>query len=217
MIYRFICGNPDQIEWDNEEQKRRFEKEYVEQGDIVLFYEAIESYRGISKKVLLGIENAVHLRSSKTNKPIMPTYIAKTDDDIYVAVKNVETLLNSKLPKRFYAGKIKSNHFPHRETESRWYTSYDDWPQDIAYPDFAAGAFYIMSSSVAIDAAKMFRDPNYRIFPYEDVQSGILMKKLNVKATEINVVETGNPTKDIIANHYGGTETMVQFHKVFGK
>jgi hypothetical protein len=218
FIYMFICGNPDQIAWDSPEERLRFDNEVLQFGDTLLFYEAIESYRGISKKVLLAIEHAVHLRSTIDNTPVLPRYIAKTDDDIYVAIKNVEELVQSPLPTPFYGGKIKTDHYAHREANSRWLTTYEEWPSDqIPYPDFACGAFYILSIDAAIAASKIFRNPDYKVFPYEDVQGGILMDQIGVKATSINVVETREPADDMIANHYGGIHTMWSFHDRFGK
>jgi hypothetical protein len=216
IIYRFVCGNPDLIDWTREDQLK-FENEML-LGDVLIFYESIESYRGISKKVLLGLEYAVHLRSTMDNVPVMPRFIAKTDDDIYVAVKNVEALISRSKPTEFYAGKVKSKHYAHREENSHWYTSYEEWPSDIQpYPDFACGAFYIMSSDAAIKIAKLFRKPDFKIFPYEDVQGGILMERIGIQPTHINVVETGEPGNDMIANHYGGVQTMWKFHRQFGK
>jgi hypothetical protein len=208
--YQFIIGNPDYAEWESNESRARFEEEMKQHEDMVLFYEAIESYRGISKKVLLAIEDSVH-------KFPNARYVAKTDDDIYVAVRNVEKIIE--IPReKYYAGKIKSKHYAHRERSSRWYTTYEEWPDDkTPYPDFAAGAFYFLSIDAAKECAVLFRHPEYKIFPYEDVQTGIIMNRFGVPAVQIDVVETGEPGDGMIANHYGGIDTMWEFHKRFGK
>jgi hypothetical protein len=201
------------------EERKQYDEEYLKYGDIIEIDEFKEIYRKISYKTLRGIELALKLRSTETNEPVTPRFIAKTDDDTYVSVKNLKAHIGQlgKEPSDYYFGSIILGG-PSRDKGSPWYVSEQEYASN-KYPPFACGPFYMMSSATARKVRDKFRSNEFNLFPLEDVQMGIIMESINVSPTydtdrKILCAETGDPHKYAIAVHYSKAAKMPRHHQL---
>ena len=215
IIPIYLCANVDKLTWGSENERNSFVEEFNTFGDMVVFQNLAEGYREISKKVIAGINYTMTgLITLDTNEPVLPDYVLKTDDDMYLAVENIEQLLNNSPQKEFYLGHLKMGQYAERYELSKYYTSYEQWPTDDEYPPFAGGGLYILSQDLALKVAKKSKD--FKYFPFEDVQMGILMHELEVLPYHGNVaIASENPSEDTLAIHCG--DRMNEYHEMFGK
>ncbi|CAA7036244.1 unnamed protein product [Microthlaspi erraticum] len=105
-------------------------------------------------------------------------FIMKTDDDAFVRVDEVLLSLSMINNTRgLIYGLINSDSQPIRNPESKWYISYQEWPEE-KYPPWAHGPGYIVSRDIAESVAKLFKEGNLKMFKLEDVAMGIWIADL---------------------------------------
>ncbi|XVE54872.1 hypothetical protein DITRI_Ditri03aG0117400 [Diplodiscus trichospermus] len=104
-------------------------------------------------------------------------YTMKCDDDTFVRVDAVIDEAK-KVPegRSFYIGNINYYHKPLRF--GKWAVTYEEWPEE-AYPPYANGPGYILSSDIALFIVSEFERHNLRLFKMEDVSMGMWVEKFN--------------------------------------
>ncbi|KAG1713911.1 Lactosylceramide 1,3-N-acetyl-beta-D-glucosaminyltransferase [Nymphon striatum] len=156
---------------------------YVEMNKQFLDYE-IKTFKDIVKGNFLDTYRNITLKSvfllSWANK-FCPNvdYVMSMDDDTYINNDNLIAYLDSKRQfLNFLAGYTLENKTPFRSPLSKWYASYQSYPDNV-YPKFAMGAGYIMSSDVV---SKLHQCTiNEPLFHLDDVfVTGICAKRSGV-------------------------------------
>ncbi|ESQ34316.1 hypothetical protein EUTSA_v10007037mg [Eutrema salsugineum] len=105
-------------------------------------------------------------------------FVMKTDDDAFVRVDEVLLSLSMINNTRgLIYGLINSDSQPIRNPESKWYISYEEWPEE-KYPPWAHGPGYIVSRDIAESVGKLFKEGNLKMFKLEDVAMGIWIADL---------------------------------------
>ncbi|KAL0699973.1 hypothetical protein Bca4012_056095 [Brassica carinata] len=111
-------------------------------------------------------------------------FIMKTDDDAFVRVDEVLLSLSMINNTRgLIYGLINSNSQPIRNPDSKWYISYEEWPEE-KYPPWAHGPGYIVSRDIAESVSKLFKEGNLKMFKLEDVAMGIWIADLRKHGLE---------------------------------
>lgn len=141
------------------------EAEYF--GDIVLV-PYMDNYDLVVLKTIAICEYGVRTVAAK--------YIMKCDDDTFVRVDAVMGEVNKQSGRSFYIGNINYYHKPLRH--GKWAVTYEEWPEE-AYPPYANGPGYIVSSEVAEYVASKFEDHKLRLFKMEDVSMGMWVEQFN--------------------------------------
>ncbi|PIA60842.1 hypothetical protein AQUCO_00300402v1 [Aquilegia coerulea] len=79
---------------------------------------------------------------------ILPAkYIMKTDDDAFLRIDEILSNLKGKDSKGLLYGRISVESSPHRDKDSKWYISVEEWPHAL-YPPWAHGPGYIISRDI---------------------------------------------------------------------
>ncbi|KAH6797394.1 Galactosyltransferase family protein [Perilla frutescens var. hirtella] len=171
-------------------------------GDIVIV-PYMDNYDLVVLKTVAICEYGVRTVSAK--------YIMKGDDDTFV---RVDAIINEakKVPenKSLYIGNINYYHKPLRS--GKWAVTYEEWPEE-AYPPYANGPGYIISSDIANYIVSDFEKRRLRLFKMEDVSMGMWVEKVNnsrpveyvhsLKFCQFGCIE------DYITAHYQSPRQMI--------
>lgn len=141
------------------------EAEYF--GDIVMV-PYMDNYDLVVLKTIAICEYGV--------RSVAARYIMKCDDDTFVRVDAVMGEVNKQSGRSFYIGNINYYHKPLRH--GKWAVTYEEWPEE-AYPPYANGPGYIVSSDIAEYVASKFEDHKLRLFKMEDVSMGMWVEQFN--------------------------------------
>lgn len=139
-------------------ERTRYES--LEYGDMII-ENFIDSYYNLTLKSI------VLLKWVKLNC-LTARYIMKVDDDVYLNVDNLFTLLKSELSitENVFLGKLYTNEGPDRRKDSKWYVPEEVYPNEM-YPQFLCGVGYLMSIDVAI---RLYEESfKHELFFIEDV------------------------------------------------
>ncbi|KAJ6801688.1 beta-1,3-galactosyltransferase GALT1-like [Iris pallida] len=145
---------------------------------------------------------------------VLAKYVMKTDDDAFVRVDEVLLSLNrANVTRGLLYGRINENAQPHRDTDSKWYISPQEWPGDI-YPPWAHGPGYVVSRDIAKTVSKQHKKGRLKMFKLEDVAMGIWiddMKKkgLDVKYVKEDRVNTEGCEAGYVVAHYQEPRDML--------
>ena len=110
-------------------------------------------------------------------------YTLKTDDDVYVRIPGVlDYLVNAQLPRPFYGGWTYKSHKVSRSLRGKWTVSWKYF-SEVAFPEFNAGAFFILSSDLL---NRLFNYAHVRKpFHTDDAYVGVAMRDFGVNVTRI--------------------------------
>ena len=147
-------------------------QESKQYGDI-LIADYIDSYGNITNKLLLTF---------KWSNQFPPTFVLKTDDDVFVHVPRLILKLVTIKDRRYYGGIIWVGTV-NRDPKRRHFVSYNTFGESW-FPPFCKGAFYVFSGELLpklLQAVKRIKP-----FGVDDAYIGILMRELNVVPTHIN-------------------------------
>lgn len=112
-------------------------------------------------------------------------FIMKTDDDSFVRVDEVLNSLDRiNVTHGLLYGLIYSDLEPHREPDSKWYTTLEEWPDD-KYPPWASGPGYVVSKDIAETVSKKHREGQLKMFKLEDVAMGIWILDMKNKGLQV--------------------------------
>lgn len=137
-------------------------------GDIVLV-PFMDSYDLVVLKTIAIAEYGVRVVPAK--------YIMKCDDDTFVRIDSVLDQVK-KVQNRgsMYVGNINYYHRPLRS--GKWAVTYEEWEEE-AYPPYANGPGYVISSDIAQYIVSEFDNQILRLFKMEDVSMGMWVEKFN--------------------------------------
>ncbi|XP_073037098.1 beta-1,3-galactosyltransferase GALT1-like [Primulina eburnea] len=141
-------------------------------------------------------------------------YIMKTDDDAFVRVDEIlNSLRKTNATRGLLYGLINSDSEPHRNPESKWYISHEEWPHD-KYPPWAHGPGYIVSKDIAKAISKKHEKGILKMFKLEDVAMGIWIADMKKNNQEIRYVNDGRIiiegcTDGYVVAHYQGPRELL--------
>ncbi|XP_042482961.1 beta-1,3-galactosyltransferase GALT1-like isoform X1 [Macadamia integrifolia] len=141
-------------------------------------------------------------------------YVMKTDDDAFVRVDEALASLNRiNVTHGLLYGLINSDSQPHRDPNSKWYISLEEWSEET-YPPWAHGPGYVVSHDIAKAVNKRHKKGLLKMFKLEDVAMGIWiaeMKKegLDVRYEKEERVYNGGCNDGYVIAHYQGPREML--------
>ncbi|XP_062111601.1 beta-1,3-galactosyltransferase GALT1 [Humulus lupulus] len=141
-------------------------------------------------------------------------FVMKTDDDAFVRVDEVlSSLKRIGASRGLLYGLINSDSRPHRNTDSKWFISPEEWREDT-YPPWAHGPGYVVSRDIASAVVKLNKKGHLKMFKLEDVAMGIWiaeMKKEGLKVRYENDDRIYNEgcKDDYVVAHYQGPREML--------
>ncbi|OMO53423.1 hypothetical protein CCACVL1_28661 [Corchorus capsularis] len=190
----------------NKNREVNFElwKEAQAYGDIQ-FMPFVDYYSLISLKTI-----AICIMGTK----ILPAkYIMKTDDDAFVRIDEVISSLKGKASDGLLYGLISFDSSPHRDKDSKWYISEEEWPHS-AYPPWAHGPGYIVSRDIAKFIVRGHQERELKLFKLEDVAMGIWIEEFKKGGKQVHYMSderfynVGCESNYILA-HYQGPRMLL--------
>ncbi|KAJ9187479.1 hypothetical protein P3X46_002934 [Hevea brasiliensis] len=147
-------------------------------------------------------------------------YVMKTDDDAFVRVDEVLDSLNKiKVSNGLLYGLINSDSKPHRSTDSKWYISLEEWPEE-KYPPWAHGPGYVVSGDIAKEVYRRYKEGRLKIFKLEDVAMGIWINQMEKEGLKIRyennerIYNEGCKDGYIVAHYQGPREMLCLWQKL---
>lgn len=180
------------------------------QHDDVICGKFLDSYNNLTLKTVSILD---WVNSNCPNAK----FILKADDDSFINVQNIFKVISiHENDKKSIYGRIGYGWSPFREPASKYYISYDEFP-DPKLPDFATGPAYMMTSDCVRILYEEVLKQNY--LKLEDVLvTGIAAR--NVGITRVFLKEfTNEPNKDLcklrqmISFHDAGPDDQHKFWK----
>lgn len=141
----------------------------------IVFGDFLDSYRNLTRKMVLGIEWAV--------ANCQADFVMKADEDTFVAILElVQWLekyqrLTGRRNKPLYMGAALIDKGPYREKDSPHYVSEKEYPAPT-YPPYAGGVGYVFSGKLLENLSNAVKV--VRLFPNEDACFGALMQHIKV-------------------------------------
>lgn len=147
-------------------------------------------------------------------------YVMKTDDDAFVRVDEVMASLNKiNVNHGLLYGLINSDARPHRDPNSKWYISAEEWSEET-YPPWAHGPGYVVSQDIAKEVYRKHKTGDLKMFKLEDVAMGIWiaeMKKKGMKVVyskEERVYNEGCKDNYVVAHYQSPREMLCLWQKL---
>ncbi|KAG7979297.1 hypothetical protein I3843_05G123800 [Carya illinoinensis] len=140
-------------------------------------------------------------------------FVMKTDDDAFVRVDEVLASLNRiNVTLGLLYGLINSDSRPHRNPESKWYISPEEWPEE-RYPAWAHGPGYVVSHDIAKEIYWRYQKGNLKMFKLEDVAMGIWIAEmkeiLKVRYENDERIHNEGCKDGYVVAHYQGPREML--------
>ncbi|XP_062582547.1 beta-1,3-galactosyltransferase 1-like [Saccostrea cucullata] len=127
----FLLGNPQNITIQTQVVVESAKYHDVIQEDF------IDSYRNLSIKSV-ALLKWVHQFCNDAE------YVLKTDDDMFIHIRNLITILKKKNPINAVIGRRINGATPLRDENSKWYTSVNEYSKRY-YPPYCSGTAYVLS------------------------------------------------------------------------
>ncbi|KAL8150170.1 hypothetical protein V2J09_019978 [Rumex salicifolius] len=147
-------------------------------------------------------------------------YIMKTDDDAFVRVDEVLNSLHKvNVKSGLLYGLINSDSQPHRNTDSKWYISPEEWPED-KYPPWAHGPGYVVSYDIAKKVSKRHKEGRLKMFKLEDVAMGIWIDSMKKEGLQVRyerdkrVYNEGCKDGYLVAHYQGPSQMLCLWQKL---
>ncbi|XP_077017279.1 lactosylceramide 1,3-N-acetyl-beta-D-glucosaminyltransferase [Tamandua tetradactyla] len=168
----FALGTPSNP-LKREELQRALDWEDQMYSDIIQ-QDFVDSFYNLTLKLLLQFSWA------NTFCP-HAKFLMTADDDIFIHMPNLIAYLQSLEQvgvQDFWVGRVHRGAPPVRDRSSKYYVSYDmyQWP---AYPDYTAGAAYVVSGDVAAKVQKASQTLNSSLY-IDDVFMGLCANKVGL-------------------------------------
>lgn len=141
-------------------------------------------------------------------------YVMKTDDDAFVRIDEVIASLDRiNVTHGLLYGLINSDSRPHRSTDSKWFISPEEWPEET-YPPWAHGPGYVVSHDIANAISKRHQSGQLKMFKLEDVAMGIWIADLKKEGLEVRYereerVYTEGCKNGYVVAHYQSPRDML--------
>ncbi|KAK6139334.1 hypothetical protein DH2020_026926 [Rehmannia glutinosa] len=147
-------------------------------------------------------------------------FIMKTDDDAFVRVDEIlNSLGRTNATHGLLYGLINSDSQPHRNPDSKWFISPEEWPHD-KYPPWAHGPGYVVSNDIAKTVAKKHSKGRLKIFKLEDVAMGIWIDDMKKNGLEVRYEKDERIFMDgckdgyVVAHYQGPRELLCLWQKI---
>ncbi|KAK7274843.1 hypothetical protein RIF29_15942 [Crotalaria pallida] len=147
-------------------------------------------------------------------------FVMKTDDDAFVRVDEVlGSLKRINVAHGLLYGLINSDSRPHRNTDSKWYISPQEWSEST-YPPWAHGPGYVISHDIAKTVYKKYREGHLKMFKLEDVAMGIWIADMKKEGLEVRyeneerVYNEGCKDGYVVAHYQGPREMLCLWQKL---
>ncbi|KAF6156517.1 hypothetical protein GIB67_011318 [Kingdonia uniflora] len=151
---------------------------------------------------------------------ILPAkYIMKTDDDAFVRIDEVLSSLKEKVSSGLLYGLISFQSSPHRDKDSKWYISAEEWPNAL-YPPWAHGPGYILSRDIAKFIVRGHQERDLKLFKLEDVAMGIWIAQFKQSGHEVRYISddrfnnAGCESNYILAHYQGPRLVLCLWEKL---
>ncbi|KAK9063585.1 hypothetical protein SSX86_017456 [Deinandra increscens subsp. villosa] len=151
---------------------------------------------------------------------ISAKYVMKTDDDAFVRVDEIlASLKRVNVNHGLLYGLINSDSQPHRNPDSKWYISPEEWPEE-KYPPWAHGPGYVVSSDIAKAINNKHKKGQLKMFKLEDVAMGIWIADLKKDGLEVRyekeerVYNEGCKDGYVVAHYQGPREMLCLWQKL---
>eukprot|EP00268_Persea_americana_P033586 TRINITY_DN33231_c0_g1_i3.p1 TRINITY_DN33231_c0_g1~~TRINITY_DN33231_c0_g1_i3.p1 ORF type:complete len:185 (-),score=24.42 TRINITY_DN33231_c0_g1_i3:238-792(-) len=146
---------------------------------------------------------------------ILPAkYIMKADDDAFVRIDEILSILREKkISEGLLYGLISFQSEPHRDQDSKWYISLEEWPH-ASYPPWAHGPGYIISRDIAKFIVRGHQEGDLKLFKLEDVSMGIWIEQYKKSGHEVHYItddrfHSAGCEPNYILAHYQGPRLML--------
>ncbi|CAI0448009.1 unnamed protein product [Linum tenue] len=147
-------------------------------------------------------------------------YVMKTDDDAFVRVDEILSALKRiKVNQGLLYGLINSDSQPHRNPDSKWYISSEEWAEN-KYPPWAHGPGYVISQDIANAVYKKYKEGRLKMFKLEDVAMGIWIAEMKNEGMKVRyekedrVCNEGCRDGYIVAHYQGPRELLCLWQKI---
>ncbi|KAL7091405.1 hypothetical protein ACP275_12G103800 [Erythranthe tilingii] len=147
-------------------------------------------------------------------------FIMKTDDDAFVRVDEIlNSLGRTNTTQGLLYGLINSDSEPHRNPDSKWFISPEEWPED-KYPPWAHGPGYVVSNDIAKTVSKKHKKGRLKIFKLEDVAMGIWIADMKKKGLQVKyenderIFNDGCKDGYVVAHYQGPRELLCLWQKI---
>ncbi|KAL7586475.1 hypothetical protein Lser_V15G37529 [Lactuca serriola] len=151
---------------------------------------------------------------------ISAKYVMKTDDDAFVRVDEILNSLNRiNVTNGLLYGLINSDSQPHRNPDSKWYISPEEYPEEN-YPPWAHGPGYVISHDIAKAINNKHKKGDLKMFKLEDVAMGIWINDLKKNGLEVRyeqeerVYNEGCKDGYVVAHYQGPREMLCLWQKL---
>lgn len=168
----FALGQPSNIS-QRDQMQRRLQKEDKMYGDLIQ-QDFVDTFYNLTHKLLLQF--------SWVNK-FCPhaKFVMSADDDIFIHMPNLVAYLQNLAQigvQNLWIGHVHRAAPPIRDKKSKYYVPYDMYPWS-AYPDYTAGAAYVISSDVAAKVYAASQTLNSSLY-IDDVFMGLCANKMGI-------------------------------------
>ncbi|KAH6824692.1 galactosyltransferase1 [Perilla frutescens var. hirtella] len=147
-------------------------------------------------------------------------FIMKTDDDAFVRIDEIlNSLGRTNVTRGLLYGLINSDSQPHRNPDSKWYISPEEY-QDEAYPPWASGPGYVVTNDIARTVSKKHRKGSLKVFKLEDVAMGIWIDEMKKGGLEVRyekderIINDGCRDGYVVAHYQGPRELLCLWEKI---
>lgn len=178
VTVRFFVG-----QHSNKQVNKEIWREALTYGDIQLM-PFVDYYNLITIKTI-----AICIFGTEV---VRPRYIMKTDDDTFVRVDEVLSVLKKTGKKKgLLYGLIEFDSQPHRDPNDKWFISEQEWPHS-SYPPWALGPGYIISKDIASFIVRGHFNADLKLFKLEDVSMGIWIEEYKKQNHTVHYISDEN-------------------------
>ncbi|XP_078444748.1 galactosyltransferase1 [Wolffia australiana] len=145
---------------------------------------------------------------------VVADFVMKTDDDSFVRVDEIlDTLTRFNVTQGLLYGRVKVDSEPHRDPDSKWYITQEEWPEE-KYPPWAHGPGYVVSGDVAQFVRRWHRSGRRKMFKLEDVSMGIWVAEMAKEGVTVQYVNEERINVEgceagYVVAHYQGPRDML--------
>ncbi|OQR68222.1 beta-1 [Tropilaelaps mercedesae] len=166
LVGRPLFSNDTQLQDKIEAEANRY--------DDLIQEDFLDTYNNLTLKSAFLLKWANSSGCSASSR-----FVLKTDDDMYVNVHNLVSLLKAKGRSRMLLGALIAKAIPLRDYKSKWYVPSYVFGEK-AYPNYLSGTGYVMSTDVIADLLRMTEKTPF--FHLEDIYiTGLLARRLGVR------------------------------------
>ncbi|CAI9096590.1 OLC1v1032775C3 [Oldenlandia corymbosa var. corymbosa] len=147
-------------------------------------------------------------------------YVMKTDDDAFVRIDEILASLDRiNVTRGVLYGLINSESHPHRNPDSKWFISQQEWPDD-SYPPWAHGPGYVVSKDIAKGIYRKYRKGQLKMFKLEDVAMGIWIAEMKKQGLEVRyekderIFNEGCKNGYVVAHYQSPREMLCLWEKL---